>query len=65
MLAVLGGTAEAALGAGGVLAALRALANSRALDTNAVRLGPASGAASHGASLDHFIQRRRKKRRGR
>lgn len=65
MLAVLGGTAEAALGAGGVLAALRALAHSGALDTHAVGLGAAGGATSHGASLDHFVERHRKKRGGR
>lgn len=55
MLAVLGGAAEAALGAGGVLAPLGALADSRALDTHTVGLRAAGGAASHGAGLDHFV----------
>ena len=54
MLAVLGGAAEAALGAGGILAALSALANSRALDSNAVGLST-TGATSLGASGSHFV----------
>ena len=53
MLAVLGSPAELALGSGGILAALRALAHSRALHTNAVGLG-ATSATGHRASCSHF-----------
>jgi hypothetical protein len=59
VLAVLGGAAEAALGAGGILAALSALAHSRALDSSTVGLSTTS-TTSLGASGGHFIQRRRK-----
>ena len=59
VLAVLGGAAEAALGAGGILAALGALADSRALDSDTLGLG-ATGATSHRTSGSHFIQRHRK-----
>lgn len=46
VLAVLGGAAEAALGARGILAPLSALAHSRALDSNTVGLSTTS-ATSH------------------
>lgn len=62
MLAVLGRATEATLGARGILAALGALADSRALDTSTVGLGAAGRTTSHRASLNHFIQRERKKR---
>lgn len=57
--AVLGGAAEATLGTGGILAALGALADSRALDTNTLGLG-AAGTTGHRTSGSHFIQRIRK-----
>jgi uncharacterized protein (DUF697 family) len=59
VLAVLGGAAEAALGARGILAALGTLAHSRALDSNTVGLSTTS-TTSLGASGSHFIQRVRK-----
>ena len=54
MTAVLGGAAEAALGARGILAALRALAHSRALDTGAVGLGATSTTGLR-TSGGHFV----------
>ena len=52
--AVLGGAAEAALGARGILAALGALAHSRALDSSTVGLG-ATSATGLGTSGSHFV----------
>ena len=54
VLAVLGGTAEATLGTRGILAALSALAHSRALDTSAVGLG-ATSTTGLGTSGGHFV----------
>ena len=59
VLAVLGGAAELALGARGILAALRALAHGGALDTNTLGLG-ATGATGHRTSGSHFIHMLRK-----
>lgn len=53
MAAVLGSAAEATLGARGILAALRALAGSRALDTGAVGLRTTSTTGLR-ASGGHF-----------
>lgn len=55
MLAVLGGTAELALSARGILAALSALAHSRALDTDTVGLSTTSATGLR-TSGGHFIK---------
>ena len=54
MLAVLGGAAEATLGARGILAAFSALAHSGALDSSTVGLG-ATSATGHRTSGSHFV----------
>lgn len=63
VLAVLRRTAELALGAGGILATLRALAHGRALDASAVGLSTTS-TTSLRASGGHFVNMQRKKREG-